>query len=382
MSLSEPMTIWALWLLATATFVWGVVSWPKAAATGRLRSLWRAHLRRAVSQLAVVATALLAVAGTLNAQFDWYSSWNDLGTAFAGGDSSVASPAVVNSGGPPLAAPIVSIREPQLKGLNPNPGPDGQYVNVTLVGPVSRVSSSMVVWLPRSYTQAASAHRHYPVIEVFHGIPGSPLEYSHDINLGKMVAGLAAQRQIKESILVMPDASPGKVDTECVNGGSRGPAMEDWLTKDVPNWVRHNLRVQPDKQSWATMGLSTGGFCSAMAAMLHPATYGAAIELGGYLSPVFDSHYRPFAYGSPAWRRYDMVKLTAHAPPSVALWIETSKTDTLSYLGNARVIATAKAPMRVTAEVLSDAGHRMSVWVGVMPAALGWLGSTMIGFRP
>jgi hypothetical protein len=77
-----------------------------------------------------------------------------------------------------------------------------------------------------------------------------------------------------------------------------------------------------------------------------------------------------------------MVKLTAHAPPSVALWIETSKTDTLSYLGNARVIATARAPMRVTADVLPDAGHRMSVWVGVMPAALGWLGSTMIGFRP
>ena len=382
MSLSDPLTIWVLWLVAAATFIWGVLSWPKAAGNGHLSALRRAHLRRAASQLVVIATALLAVAGTLNAQYDWYSSWSDLGTALAGGDSAAVSPQVVSAGGAPLAAPIVSVREPQLKGLKPDPGPDGQYVSITLAGPVSKVTSSMVVWLPRSYTQAASAHRHYPVIEVFHGIPGSPDEYSRDINLGRMVAGLAAQRRMRESILVMPDSSPGKVDTECVNGGSQGPAMEDWLTRDVPTWVRHNLRVQPDKESWATMGLSTGGYCSAMTAMLHPGTYGAAIELGGYLTPEFDSYYRPFAYGSPAWRRYDMVRLTAHAPPPVALWIETSKTDSLSYQGNARVIATAKAPMRVTADVLQDAGHRMSVWVAVMPAALHWLGSTISGFRP
>jgi Putative esterase len=268
MSLSGTVTIWVLWLLAAATFLWGVLSWPKATGTGRFADLWPAHLRRSGSQLAVVATALLAVAGTLNAQYDWYSSWRDLGTALSGGDSSVGSAEPVHAGGQ-LAAPIRSVREPQITGLNPNPGPDGQYVTVTLPGSLSKVSSSVVVWLPQSYTQAGSAHRRYPVIEVFHGIPGSPREYSHDINLGKMVAGLADAGRMREAILVMPDSSPHKVDTECVNGGSRGIAMEDWLTKDVPNWVRHSLRVQPDRQSWATMGLSTGGFCSSMVAMLH-----------------------------------------------------------------------------------------------------------------
>jgi enterochelin esterase-like enzyme len=381
MSLSDTLTIWVLWLVAAATFVWGVFSWPKATGTGRFADLWQAYLRRSGSQLAVVATALLAIAGTLNAQYDWYSSWSDLGTAFGGGDTSVGSSEPVHAGGQ-LAAPIRSVREPRITGLTSDPGPDGQYMTVTLPGPVSKVSSSVVVWLPQSYTQAGSAHRRYPVIEVFHGIPGSPREYSHDINLGKMVAGLADAGRMREAILVMPDSSPHKVDTECVNGGSRRLAMEDWLTKDVPNWVRHSLRVQPDRQSWATMGLSTGGFCSSMAAMLHPQTYGSAIELGGYLTPQFDSHYRPFAYASAAWKRYDIVKLAAVSPPPVALWIETSKTDSLSYWGNKRLIATARAPMSVTADVLLDAGHRMSVWVGVMPTALSWLGSTMSGFRP
>jgi|BarGraIncu00222A_1022003.scaffolds.fasta_scaffold13071_1 enterochelin esterase-like enzyme len=382
MSLSGTVTTSVMWLVAAATFIWAVVSLAKATGTPGRVDLRTTYLRGAGTQLAVVATALLAVAGTLNAQYDWYSSWSDLGTAFQGGDSSAGSPELIRAGAGAAAAPIRTVREPQIRGLDPDPGPDGQYVTVTLLGPVSKVSSSVVLWLPRSYTQAGSAHRHYPVIEVFHGIPGSPREYSHDINLGKMVSGLAAAGRIREAILVMPDSSPHKVDTECVNGGRRGPAMETWLTKEVPNWVRHSLRVQGDRQSWATMGLSTGGFCSSMAAMLHPHTYGAAIELSGYLSPQFDAHYRPFAYGSTAWNRYDLVKVAARNPPHVALWIETSKTDSLSYWGNSRLIATAAAPMSVTADVLLDAGHRMSVWVAVMPTALQWLGSTMSGFRP
>jgi hypothetical protein len=119
-----------------------------------------------------------------------------------------------------------------------------------------------------------------------------------------------------------------------------------------------------------------------MATMLHPDTYGAAIELGGYLAPVFDPHYRPFAPGSAAWNRYDLVKRATTEPPAVQLWVETSKSDSLSYPGNARLIATATPPLRVTADVLPNAGHRMTVWVGVMPTALSWLGSSLSGFRP
>ena len=121
MSLTGTGTTWVLWLVAAATFTWGVVSWPDVAGIGRSGRLGRAHLRRAASQLAVVATALLAVAGTLNAQYDWYSSWNDLGTAFGGGNSSAGSPELVGAGNGQQAAPIRSLREPQIKGLNPRP---------------------------------------------------------------------------------------------------------------------------------------------------------------------------------------------------------------------------------------------------------------------
>jgi hypothetical protein len=148
MSLSGTVTTSVMWLVAAATFIWAVVSLAKATGTPGRVDLRTTYLRGAGTQLAVVATALLAVAGTLNAQYDWYSSWSDLGTAFQGGDSSAGSPELIRAGAGAAAAPIRTVREPQIRGLDPDPGPDGQYVTVTLLGPVSKVSSSVVLWLP------------------------------------------------------------------------------------------------------------------------------------------------------------------------------------------------------------------------------------------
>ena len=82
MSLSGTVTTSVMWLVAAATFIWAVLSLAKATGTPGRVDLRTTYLRGAGTQLAVVATALLAVAGTLNAQYDWYSSWSDLGTAF------------------------------------------------------------------------------------------------------------------------------------------------------------------------------------------------------------------------------------------------------------------------------------------------------------
>jgi hypothetical protein len=78
MSLSGTVTTSVMWLVAAATFIGAVVSLAKATGTPGRVDLRTTYLRGAGTQLAVVATALLAVAGTLNAQYDWYSSWSDL----------------------------------------------------------------------------------------------------------------------------------------------------------------------------------------------------------------------------------------------------------------------------------------------------------------
>jgi hypothetical protein len=51
-----------------------------------------------------------------------------------------------------------------------------------------------------------------------------------------------------------------------------------------------------------------------MAAMLHPSQFGGAIVMGGYFRPDFGPKYEPFAPGSAADHRYDLVDLARKAP--------------------------------------------------------------------
>ena len=118
-----------------------------------------------------------------------------------------------------------------------------------------------------------------------------------------------------------------------------------------------------------------------MATMLHPQQYGGAIVMGGYFRAAFTGP-PPFPAGSPQAQRYDLVALAKNAPPAVALWVETSHADSVSYRSSSKMLAAAKAPLSVTAVVLTHAGHRLGVWRDLTPQALAWLGRTLPGFSP
>ena len=46
------------------------------------------------------------------------------------------------------------------------------------------------------------------------------------------------------------------------------------------------------------------------------------------------------------------------------------------------ILRDTRRPTAVTATVLQDAGHRMSVWIQLLPGALAWLGTNVPGFHP
>jgi enterochelin esterase-like enzyme len=221
------------------------------------------------------------------------------------------------------------------------------------------------------------------VIEAFHGVPGSPAQYiGTSLHLASTLAQQVAAGHLSDAVIVMPNYTPRQVDTECVNGTNTQPRMEDWLTKDVPEWVDSHVRVDPDRSSWATLGFSAGGWCAAMATMLHPETYAAAIVLQGYFQPTFEPPYRPFTTDSPQGQHYDLAKLAHQDPPRVAIWLLTSKADPVSYGTTEALLSDAKPPLSVTAVVLANGGHRLSVFLPFVPTALDWLGSNVPGFAP
>jgi len=379
MSLTGPLFLGAIVVVTIAAFVALVLLWPSLAGRSPGKVGARAGMLLGVNFL-----VLLTAATQLNAQFLFFADWTDLGGAFGGAPTTTAlnrgatASEATGKSVPGAAATAGGVLPPIPTARMSSSG----VISYTVTGSLSGIVGTVLVQLPPGYTDPANASVKYPVMEAFQGYPGSVQSWIGAMNLGGVVAQQAAVKQMRQALVVSPQVEiPPGVDTECVNGSAGTPQLETWLAQDIPNWVTHTFRVQTDRASWAAIGLSAGGWCAAMVAMLHPAQYGAAIVMSGYFRPEFGPFYDAFPPGSPLAARYDLVALAKRAPPPVALWLVTSHTDSVSYRSSAALLKVAKPPLAVNATVFQNAGHRVSLWQGLLPGSLTWLGANVPGFK-
>jgi enterochelin esterase-like enzyme len=378
-SLTGGVFLTLVGVLTGAAFVGLVVVWPSLAGRSAGRVAARAGMLVLVNGL-----VLLTAATQLNARFLFFADWTDLRGAISG---SVIKTSLSRGGSAVRAAerPVGGTSATAVAVL-PTLPPQSSHdpvLRFTVTGPLSGLTSTVVVRLPPGYTDPAQAATRYPVLETFQGYPGSPRQWVDTMRIGSVMGQAVAAHRMRAALVVSPQVEiPAGVDTECVNGAPGRPQLETWLAQDVPNWVARTFRVRTDRTSWATIGYSTGGWCAAMVAMLHPAQYGGAVVLGGYFRPQFGPSYEPYAPRSGLAERYDLVALTKRSPAPVALWLETSHSDAVSYATSSALLRVARSPLSLQAVVLRHAGHRVSLWQGLLPEALGWLGRSLGGFGP
>jgi S-formylglutathione hydrolase FrmB len=380
MSLTGSVFLTAILTLTVAAFVGAVVLWPRMSGPEPASIAGRAGVL-----LVVNALVLLTAATRLNADFQFFSDWTDLAGAFAHAPSaSVLQGGTSASRAARIAVPRSAAGPAASSSVLPAVSAGAATVaSFTVSGPQSGITGSVVVQLPPGYSNLRNAQVRYPVLETFQGYPGSPYQWVNTMDLGGVMGSEVAAKHMRAALIVSPQVEiPAGADTECVNGPPGTPQLETWLTQDVPNWVANTFRVRTDRGSWATLGLSAGGWCAAMATMLHPDRYSAAVVLAGYFHPEFGPFYDPYPAGSSQASRYDLVALARKAPPPVALWVQTSRADRVSYSSSQALLRTARAPLAVTATVLQHAGHRLTVWQQLLPGALTWLGANIPGFSP
>lgn len=379
MSLTGAVVSWGSVALCLAAFVACVLLWPRLAGRGPLPLGGRVGLLVGVNVLVLLVAAI-----QLNDQFLFFADWADLAGAISGTTTSAA----LHRGGTTGQAARVVVHGPAAQApAHVVPPPDGRTLSpgVTsyrVTGPLSGITATVIVAVPDGY-RADDPSTRYPVMETFAGYPGAPAQWTQAMHLPGAVDEQVAAHRLHPVVIVSPELEvpPGR-DTECVDGPDGEPRIETWVTRDVPDWLVAHFQVRTDRGSWAAIGMSAGGWCAAMAAMLHPAQYGGAIVMAGYFRPVFGPAYDPFPPRGAQERRYDLVALARkHAPPS-ALWIGTSHSDPLSYATSSQVLAGAKPPLSISATVLQNAGHRTQVWLDRLPEALRWLGVSLPGFAP
>src|SRR6266566_3134791 len=233
-------------LIGATMLLWNRWRWP-----------WAVPIRLVCLLLMMVAGAALA-GDLINRDYGFYSSFNDL------------------LGRVPVQGTIVSTAGPS--GLDSaqgwhalyRPGHGrGRVVEVRLDGARSGVRRYALVYLPAAYFQPSQARRRFPVIELFHGYPGNPTNWTRQLHFDQTLDAEIAAGRMPPVIAVAPlDNEPGR-DSECVDalGGQRD---ETYLAVDVPTDIQRQFRALDTPRAWATLGYSTGGFCAVNLALHHP----------------------------------------------------------------------------------------------------------------
>jgi S-formylglutathione hydrolase FrmB len=141
------------------------------------------------------------------------------------------------------------------------------------------------VWVPPAWF--ARNHPQLPVIELLHGTPGGPENWTKSSNADATALAFAEQHHGIAPILVMPDINGSLgADSECVNSAMYG-AVETYLTKTVPDFMRKKFNASTAPGSVAVAGLSEGGLCATTLALGNPKVYAAFGNYSGNASPSY-----------------------------------------------------------------------------------------------
>jgi len=153
MSLTGPFFLDGLVALTVVAFLGLVAVWPRLTA----RTPWHI-VGRAVSLAVVNVLVLLTAATQLNSAYLFFAGWSDLEGAITGrivqtgidrGGAAAQAPNVAVSG----QAAKVAVQVPP---LNQPVGSNG-LVKYTVRGPLSGLTGTVLVQLPRGYTSAAAS---------------------------------------------------------------------------------------------------------------------------------------------------------------------------------------------------------------------------------
>lgn len=164
-------------------------------------------------------------------------------------------------------------------------GPAGGTVWQGLV-PDSRVPElrrPTLVYLPPN----AAPRRHYPVLYLLEGFPGSPYEFSDGLRLADAADTAIANGDVPGFIAVIPPAGV----TSHFNGEWTG-AWEDYVVDDVVPWVDSHLPTLRSRSGRAIAGLSAGGYGALDIGLRHPGLFGTLESWSGYFRPFRDGSLR------------------------------------------------------------------------------------------
>jgi poly(3-hydroxybutyrate) depolymerase len=303
-----------------------------------------------------IVVAMTGGIAVVNYYYGYYSTWGQMWADFHGGTGNLG---VIS---PATSTTVLG---------------SGRLGWADLPGKLSGYDRRALVYLPPQYSQAKYARIRFPVVELFHGTPGTnPLAWDTRLRIGQIMDSLLARHLIGPMVLVMPTINgPGRQFQDCVNG----PAVNDetYLTKDVRADVYAHYRVSHDPYQWGLSGYSSGGYCAANLALRHPGYYGAAAVINGYFraadgpaAAALNNSQQLEAANSPL---YLAERLTLNSSPLPAFWVAAGTNDRADYKPATMFAAAMNRVQQSPFVKLNNVGDTANAWAAALPAALTWL---------
>jgi enterochelin esterase-like enzyme len=364
----EPQST-VLFLLLLVVFV-GLVAW---------MALARQPVFRVLAACLAFIPAMLFGVAAVNKYYDYYQTWGAMAADLGGqGTTQVASAPTMDRASARQISAILGSKV-NLKAAAEH----GQTIRMTVPGKLSHLSRAAYVYLPPQYFRAGYSRFHFPVIELFPGFPGTPVDWINVMGFTTAYAALLADGVVKPAVLVMPDTNGGtRISLQCLNV-RHGPQDATYLAVDLPSYLPTVLRVQPPGPAWGVAGYSEGGYCAANLALVYRQHWGAAGILSGYFTPSKDQLGNPprlvdpFGHDKHALRENTPRLRIAALPVSDSIpqfWLGVGGRDVLG-LRDARNFQRLLIARQPTArlDIVPGGTHTMATWRDLTPPLLEWM---------
>jgi enterochelin esterase-like enzyme len=333
-------------------------------------------VRVLAASLAFVPAMLFGVAA-VNKYYDYYQTWGSVAADLSAQGVSNVPQIPSGDSGRQLAKVLGKVTGSKTAASY------GETVRLSVTGRFSRLTRTVLVYLPPQYFQPSYARRRFPAIELITGFPGQPQDWINVVGITQTYLTLLHDGVVRPAVLVMPNANGGpRVSLQCLNV-RHGPQDATFLAEDVPSALSHALRVVPSGPAWGIAGYSEGGYCAANLALVYPARYGYSGVLSGYFVPLSDQLGNPLRTINPFGRdnkdrqkntpidRLRALPLNVRIPQ---FWLGAGSawhTDVIAAQGFQRLLLPRQPG--VTLDIEPGGSHNMATWRALVPPLLEWM---------
>jgi len=357
--LTSAITLWFFASISVVTILLLVIFWQKLFRSGFSNLLLRFFLL-VICQILIVSTVGISI----NKSNGFYSSWSEL----MGKATDYSGVATTLSDSKILDASILNGAQNSF---------DGQVIVRDIVkGEKSGISNVVYIVLPKKVVSKIKTGkpidlRRTRIVEFLAGYPAQPEFWIRSLNISQELAAAEKANPGISLIGVIPAVNVAeKHDLECMNFPNGGVQTETWLSTDLHSYISHRLGITSTK--WGLMGVSTGGWCSAMLSIKHTDLYYGAVSIAGYYRPSLAKKINQ-AIRQILNQEYALPKLEKAMSAKMDMLLIASKGDLFSFNETNKFLALDHPSINLQYKEIPSGGHNARVWISQIPVALDWL---------